>query len=264
MSETLMELDRVCCGYGNRTVIKDISLQLKSGEILCLLGPNGVGKTTLFKTILGFLKIKGGKILIEGEEITNWGRKEMAKAIAYVPQSHHPAFPFTVMDIVLMGRSVNLGFLSSPTQKDYEMAEEIMESLGIVDLKDKIYTEISGGQQQMVLIARAMIQNAKILIMDEPTSSLDYGNQVKILEQIDLLRKKGFSVIMTSHYPNHAFLCATKVALLQRNQCFITGNVDEVVMEDNLRNTYGIDVKITSVRNEAGNIVKGCIPLLSM
>jgi len=263
MKTSLLCVSNISCGYGARMVIQDISFSLEAGEVLCLLGPNGVGKTTLFKTILGFLQPSQGKIYIEGENIVKWNRNKLAKAVAYVPQSHQPVFPFTVMEIVLMGRTAHLGTLSTPTKKDYDRAREVMEQLDILWLKDKTYTKISGGQQQMVLIARALIQEAKILIMDEPTSSLDYGNQIKVLEKIKSLSSGGFSVIMTSHSPNHAFLCASKVALLKRNSCFVVGEVEDVIIEASLKETYGIDVKIASVNDKSGGRIKGCIPVFS-
>ncbi len=263
MERYLLEMNHISCGYGNRIIIKDITLKMKRGEVLCLLGPNGVGKTTLFKSILGFIQLKSGEILIEGEDISGWSRKRMAKAIAYVPQAYHSTFSFTVMDVVLMGRTASLSFLKSPSQKDYLLAEQILEDIGIGDLKNKSYSQISGGQQQMTLIARALAQEAKILVMDEPTSSMDYGNQIKILEQINNLAKRGLGVIMTTHYPNHAFLCATKAALLQKNHCFTVGSVEDIVMEESLKATYGIDIKIASVLDAGGKAVKGCIPVLS-
>ncbi|WP_088186832.1 ABC transporter ATP-binding protein [Desulfosporosinus sp. FKA] len=258
-----LEIEHASCGYDQRDVLKDISLKLESGEILCLLGPNGVGKTTLFKTILGFLKLRGGEILLDGENIQNWPRKRLAQALGYVPQAHTPPFPFTVLDVVVMGRTAHLGMISSPSQNDLAIAEEALEILEVSHLKDRIYTEISGGERQMVLIARALAQQPKILIMDEPTSNLDFGNQIRVLEQIRRLAQRGLGVIMTSHFPDHAFLCSTKVALLQRNNTISVGSADEVVTEKNLKAAYGIDVKITESFNHKGETAKACIPLLA-
>ncbi len=258
-----LEIKNVACGYGTKIVVKDISVNVESGEILCLLGPNGVGKTTLFKTILGFFKIKDGEIILDGENIINWPKKKLAKAIGYVPQAHVPPFPFSVLDVVVMGRTAHLRTFESPTKEDINIAEKALETLGISFLKDRIYTEISGGERQMVLIARALTQQPNILVMDEPTSNLDFGNQVRVLEQINRLAKKGLGIIMTSHFPDHAFLCSTKVALLQRNNKFMVGNVDEVVTEDNLKSAYGVDVKITSSIRSNGENIRSCVPLLS-
>jgi len=258
-----LEVKNAICGYGTRIVVDDISLNVSSGEILCLLGPNGVGKTTFFKTILGFLKLKGGEILLDGENIHNWSRKQLAKTIGYVPQAHTPPFPFKVFDVVLMGRTAHLSMFASPTKEDVNIAEEAINTLKISYLKDKIYTEISGGERQMVLIARALVQQPKILIMDEPTSNLDFGNQIRVLEQINRLSEKGLAVVMTSHFPNHAFLCSTKVAFMQKNNIFTVGNVDEVVTEDMLKEAYGINVKIITTLNSNGEQMKACIPMIN-
>ncbi|BAH06636.1 hypothetical protein CKR_1585 [Clostridium kluyveri NBRC 12016] len=258
-----LEIKNAICGYGFRAVVKGISVNVKSGETLCLLGPNGVGKTTLFKTILGFLKLQGGEIILDGENINNLSRKKLAKAIGYVPQAHTPPFPFSVLDVITMGRTAHLGAFASPSKNDMAIAEESLETLGISFLKNKIYTEISGGERQMVLIARALTQQPSILVMDEPTSNLDFGNQIRVLEQINSLVKKGLGVIMTTHFPDHTFLCSSKVALMQKNNIFTVGSVDDVVTEENLRSAYGVDVKITSTVNSRGEPIKACIPLLT-
>ncbi|MDP4177330.1 MAG: ABC transporter ATP-binding protein [Bacillota bacterium] len=258
------EINNVSCGYGSNIIVKNLSMNIESGEVLTLLGPNGVGKTTFFKSILGFLKIHSGEIKLDGENVHNWKKSKLAKVIGYVPQAHVPPFPFSVLDVVVMGRTAHLNTFASPSKKDIKFAEETLELLNISYLKDKIYTEISGGERQMVLIARALTQEPKILVMDEPTSNLDFGNQVKVLEQVNKLSKDGLGIIMTSHFPDHAFLCSTKIALLKRNHEFIVGKVDEVITEENLESAYGVKVKIISTKNEEGTVIKSCIPMLSM
>lgn len=250
------------CGYGNNTVVRNISVQVESGEILCILGPNGVGKTTLFKTILGFLKLKGGKIVLNGENVLNWTRKKLAQTVGYVPQAHIPPFPFKVIEVVTMGRTAHLGNFSSPSGRDVEIAENALETLGIHFLRDRIYTEISGGERQMVLIARALTQQPEFLVMDEPTSNLDFGNQVRVLQNIKKLAESGMGVIMTSHFPDHAFLCSGKVALIQKNNKFIVGKAEEVITEGNLQEAYGVGVKIISTTDSTGGTVKTCVPVL--
>jgi iron complex transport system ATP-binding protein len=257
-----LSVNGAVCGYKSKTILDGISFEVSSGEILCLLGPNGVGKTTLFKTILGFLKLKGGSITVDGDDIRRWPRKKFARVIGYVPQAHTPSFPFTVENVVTMGRTAHLGTFATPSKEDKEIAQEAMETLEIDFLKDCIYTEISGGERQMVLIARALTQQPSILVMDEPTSSLDYGNQMRVLRQIKRLAENGLGVVMTSHFPDHAFLCATKVALLRRDG-FDIGSPDEIVTEENMRLVYGINVKIASAAMKDGSNVKACIPMLS-
>lgn len=258
-----LEIKHAVCGYGSRTVLNDITFEVETGDILCLLGPNGVGKTTLFKSILGFLKLQGGDILLDGQDIQKWPRSRLAKVIAYVPQAHTPPFPFNVLDVVVMGRAAHLGAFTSPSKKDIAIAEEALETLNISFLKNRIYTEISGGERQMVLIARALTQQPEILVMDEPTSNLDFGNQIRVLERINHLSKKGLAVIMTSHFPNHAFICSTKVLIIQRDSGFKQGRANEVMTEENLKAAYGIEMKIASVENSCGEKINTCVPLIS-
>ena len=258
-----LDIKHASCGYGSKTVLRDISFDVETGDILCLLGPNGVGKTTLFKSILGFLKLQEGEILLDGENIQNWPRSRLARTIAYVPQAHTPPFPFNVLDVVIMGRTAHLGVFASPTKKDISIAEEALETLNVSFLKDRIYTEISGGERQMVLIARALTQQPQILVMDEPTSNLDFGNQIRVLEQINRLSRKGLTVIMTSHSPNHAFICSTKVLIMQRDSVFKQGSATDVMTEETLKAAYGINLKITSVENGYGEKVNTRVPPIS-
>ncbi len=259
----MLQVKDAVCGYGSKKVVENISLAVQSGEILCLLGPNGVGKTTLFKSILGFLELMGGQVLLDGADMSRLPKRAIARAIGYVPQAHTPPFPFTVLEVVTMGRTAHIGAFASPSRADTDIAQEALNTLGIGFLRDRIYTEISGGERQMVLIARALAQQPEILIMDEPTSNLDFGNQIRVLEQINSLADKGLGVILTSHFPNQVFLCSTKVALIQRDNVFTVGSPDQVVTEENLKAAYGINVKITSVTNNEGSTVKACIPLLN-
>jgi iron complex transport system ATP-binding protein len=259
-----MKLDvrSVNCGYEHKSVIQNISFSVSSGEVLCLLGPNGVGKTTLFKTIMGFMKPQAGEILLDGKDISAWPAKKLAKEIGYVPQAHVPSFPFSVYDVVVMGRTVHMGMFGVPSPEDARIAEEALKTLNILFLRDCIYTEISGGERQLVLIARALAQNPSVLIMDEPTSSLDYGNQIKVLEQVSQLSKLGLGVIMTSHSPNHAFLCATKIVLMQGNNTFCIGSVQDVLTEENLRLAYGPNITLTDVMDKKGRFHKRCVPFM--
>lgn len=252
-----LEVKDVSCGYPSRTVLQNISLSMTAGDALCLLGPNGVGKTTLFKAILGFIKIHTGQILLNGEDISKWSRQQFATKVGYIPQEHTPPFPFKVLDVVVMGRTAHMGSFAAPGPRDFAIAEEALCTLDSDYLKDRIYTEISGGERQLVLIARALAQQPEILIMDEPTSNLDFGNQVRVLRHIKkLVEEDGLGVIMTTHTPNHAFLFASKVAILGRNNMFIFGTPAEVVTEQNLQAVYGVDVKIV----RAGEY-KVCMPV---
>ena len=244
------------------TILNDVNLSIATGDILCILGPNGVGKTTLFKTILGFLKIQKGEILLDGENINNWSRRDFAKAIGYVPQAHVPPFPYKVREVVVTGRTAYLGMFSSPSKADYKFAESIIEDLGISYLKDEVYTEISGGERQLVLIARALAQEPKILIMDEPTSNLDYGNQVRVLRHIKNLANNDIGIIMTSHFPNHAFISSTKVLIISKESKFVFGNPEDIVTSSMLKEIYKINVQIDKVKNRmTGEDMTVCVPI---
>lgn len=254
-------LKNVSCGYKEATVLSNVSFSIGSGEALCLLGPNGVGKTTLFRSMLGFLKPLGGAIFFDEEDISAWSPRAMAKKIGYVPQSHTSVFAYPVIEVVTMGRLARISPIAAPSKHDSAVARSCLERLGVGHLAEKLYTQISGGERQMVLIARALAQEPEILIMDEPTASLDYGNQVKVLRQISRLVKEGISVIMTTHFPDHAFLCATKVGLITR-EWIRFGAPDEIVTEESLKETYGVDVRIVKEHSCSCGTLKGCVPII--
>jgi iron complex transport system ATP-binding protein len=230
---------------------------MTAGDALCLLGPNGVGKTTLFKAMLGFIKVQTGQILLNGEDISKWSRRQFAAKVGYIPQEHNPPFPFKVLDVVVMGRTAYMHTFAAPGPRDFAIAEEALHTLDSGYLKDRIYTEISGGERQLVLIARALAQQPEILIMDEPTSNLDFGNQIRVLKHIKKLVQEGnLGVIMTTHTPNHAFIFASKVAILGKNNTFVFGSPEEVITEQNLKAVYGVDVKIIDEEKQ-----KMCMPV---
>ena len=176
----ILELRGLSCGYGRRKVLSDVNLSV-AGENLCLLGPNGVGKTTLFRTILGAIEPMGGEVLVDGKSIVAQSRRQRARLMAYVPQAHTAPFPFHVIDVVLTGRTAHISLTSAPSRHDEEVARAALERMGIADLDDRPYTELSGGERQLVLIARALAQEPRVLIMDEPSSHLDFGNQARLL-----------------------------------------------------------------------------------
>ncbi len=258
------EAKNIYAGYSGVDIVRDVSFSLSSGEVLCLLGPNGVGKTTLFKTLLGFLPLRGGKILLDNQKVCFKDYKKLAALIGYVPQVHEPPFPFRVLDVVVMGSIARLSPFSGPPRTAYSKAAQILDILGVSYLADRVYTEISGGERQMVLIARALMQEPKFLMMDEPTSNLDFGNQVRILQQVRMLADKGMGIIMTSHFPDHAFLCCDKAAVMCKDASFKVGSVQEMVTEYSLHKAYGIKVKIANVAvcEDSYESYKTCLPIM--
>lgn len=256
-----LELRNVCCGYDpERTILKDVTFTVNSGEICCILGPNGVGKTTLFKSILRLMPLLDGEVRINGEDIARWGPPKMAKHVAYVSQSHVPPFPYLVKDVVLLGRVSSTGYFAQPKKQDFEIVENAMEQMGIGHLRSKQYTDISGGERQLVMVARALAQQPDFLVLDEPTANLDYGNSVRVLRCICGLRDQGYGIIMTTHNPDQAFLCNAKVALLQRNQPVIFGSAVDVIVEKNMHSAYDIDVDVVEYVSPKGERMRLCAP----
>jgi iron complex transport system ATP-binding protein len=247
-----LEAKRLDFGYRGRRVGSDVSLSLAAGEVLCLLGPNGSGKTTLFKTLLGLLPAQGGEVAVDGADLRTRARHEVARLVSYVPQAHSVFFPFTVREVVLMGRTAHLGLFASPSRRDRGIAEAAMERMGLSPLAEAVYTRLSGGERQLALIARALAQDARIAVMDEPTANLDFGNQVRVLEQIRSLAKSGIGVLLSTHDPDQAFECADRVALLHRGRVVRVGQPTEVITAESLRQIYGVEALVTRVPLENG------------
>lgn len=262
--KALFELEDGNCGYFKKTILENIHFTINPGEVLCILGANGVGKSTLFKSILGLIPMQQGELKVRGENIKNWSRAKVAKAIGYVPQISNPPFSYTVMDVVLMGRTAYLKPYQSPGEEDEEIACSSIERMGINHLVSRRYLELSGGEKQLVLIARALTQVPQILIMDEPTTGLDFGNQQLVLEQIHLLAKQGLAVIMSSHFPDHAFLYADKALMLKDGRVYDLGVPREVITEDSLYELYKVNTKIINtglLSQRIGTEIQTCIPI---
>ena len=257
----MIEVKNISFSYGRRLVLKDMSFTMKEGESVCILGANGCGKTTLLKTILGLLAPQSGKVFLYGEDIHKMDEKTLAKKIAYIPQNHVPPFPFTVMDVVLMGRTPHMNRYYRPTANDKNIAIDALSSLGIMSFASRKYTELSGGQRQMVIIARAIAQQAKILVMDEPAASLDFGNQYLMLEQMLRLTKQKISILMVTHNPDHALYCANRVVAMQDGRVVSEGNIKEVMNERVLHSIYGMNVKVCGVDVGGKDDMTVCVPL---
>ncbi len=242
---------------GRPSIFEGITFPLADREVLCILGPNGIGKSTLIRCLANLYRLCSGSIRLFGEEMSRLPQVEIAKKIGYVPQTHEIVFPFTVRDFVLMGRAPHLAAFSSPGKEDYEKADEKIALVGVEKIAEKPVNEISGGEFQLAMIARALTQEPAILLLDEPTSHLDFGNQIHVLEIIDQLAKSGLSVIMSSHFPDHAFLSSDTVAIMKYGRFMAYGVAEKVVTEENLKQTYGVDVSITYSNDVARHV---CVP----
>jgi iron complex transport system ATP-binding protein len=244
-------------GYPGRAVGRALDLALAAGEVLCVLGPNGGGKTTLFRTLLGLLPAQAGEVRLDGAPLEGMARASVARRLGYVPQGHAAPFAFTVRDAVLMGRTAHIGLFAAPDAADRAAAHEALRALGIEALAGRFVTELSGGERQLAMIARALAQGARVLVLDEPTASLDFGNQVRVLREIRRLAGEGYAVVFSSHDPSQAFLAAGRVLLLARGGMLRQGTPDEVITADNLRAVYGVEVHVATLDG-----ARVCLPVL--
>jgi len=233
--------DGLGIGYGQKQVGHDITLRLAEGEILCLLGPNGSGKSTLLKTLLGLLPAHAGSVDVLGRPLAQWPRRELARQLGYVPQAHSGEFPFTVEEIVLMGRTAHMPRYAVPGAEDRRIAHESLDTLGIRALAPEPFTHISGGERQLALIARALAQQPSILIMDEPTASLDFGNQLRVLEKIRRLKQEGLAILLCTHQPEHAARLADRVALFKDGTLHATDAPAALLTVPRLAWLYGLE-----------------------
>ena len=256
----ILEVKDLCFSYGDHQVLNHLSFQMNEGDFVCILGKNGCEKSTLLQVILGILKAQNGSILLYGDDVYKLSERELAKKVAYIPQSHVPPFPFSVMDVVLMGRTPHMSRTFNCTQEDRDIAYSALETMGIESYADRVYTHLSGGERQMVIIARAIAQQSDILIMDEPTASLDFFNQYRVLSQMIKLSKKKKSILMVTHNPDHATYCANHVVAMADGTIVGDGSVDEVITEPVLRNIYGMDIRVRDVPMDDEHNVRVCIP----
>ncbi|SFM53489.1 ABC transporter ATP-binding protein [Thermodesulforhabdus norvegica] len=235
-----------------REVLKGISFEAHKGAITAILGPNGSGKTTLFKCISGLWSYQKGQVTVEGVPVNELSFRERARFFAIVPQDHEPPFPYSVLDVVLMGRAGYVGIFSSPDKEDYERAEEAIGLVGIEHLKNTPYTKISGGERQLALIARALAQSSPVMLLDEPTSHLDFRNQINVLKKIrQIALEKDLTVVVTLHDPNLASLFSDKILVINSGSKVAEGSPEEIITEDLIRRIYGVEVKKAFVNGQS-------------
>ena len=239
-------------------ILKDINIEVGPGEILAVLGPNGAGKTTLLRCMMDMLHWQSGRSLLDGEDIRSIPASKLWRRMAYVPQARSAAVSYTAFQTVLLGRSSRIGAFSAPSAEDMKIAESVMERLGISHLADKACYAISGGELQMVLIARAMAAEPEILVLDEPESNLDFKNQLIVLDAMTALAAEGVACIFNTHYPAHALQRAGKALMLSKDGRSIFGDTTSVVTEENIRHAFGVDALIGEVETPH-NIMKNVV-----
>ncbi|MGC4397451.1 ABC transporter ATP-binding protein [Hydrogenophaga sp. T2] len=238
----LLEARGLGFGHPGHPVGQGVSLALRAGEVVALLGPNGGGKTTLLKTLLGLLPAQGGTLALQGRPLADWPVPERARLLGYVPQGQASTFGYSARQMVLMGRTAHLGLLARPGARDHAVADEALARLGIAHLAERSVHRMSGGERQLVLIARALAQQPRAVLLDEPTASLDFGNQGLVMTAIGTLARQGLGVLFSTHDPNQALRCAHTALLLREGRVLAQGPVAGVVNAQALGALYGAPV----------------------
>lgn len=247
----LLAAEEVTFAYRGNRVLDRLSVSLHEGGVTALLGPNGSGKTTLLKLLMGILRPHRGVVRFRGADLRSIPARELARHIAYVPQNHREAFGYRVFDVVLMGRMPHVPFLGRHGATDLRITRESLERLGIGHLAERPYTRISGGERQLTLIARAMAQGACVFIMDEPVNGLDYGNQLRLLDQIKgLSSRDGFTFAVTTHHPDHALAIADRVIMMRQGAMVREGTPSETLTPRTLAELYDISDHLVPFRGE--------------
>lgn len=252
-----IQVNNLSFSYGQKNVLHDICFSAEKGEFLSILGPNGAGKSTLFRCILGLLPGYSGEVLVNERNIKGFSAREASRQIAYIPQKSHCVFQYNVLDIVLMGRSNRTSVFGNPGKEDEQACLKALEKVGICALKDRCFHKLSGGEQQLVLIARALAQDAPILLLDEPTANLDFGNQILVLEQAKKLAQEGYTVIQTTHHPEQSYLYSDRILALRNGRILALGKPTEVLNDVIMEQLYNVSVDVISLYDDAARV---CIP----
>jgi iron complex transport system ATP-binding protein len=244
-----IRVDGLSFSFGPRgdDCLRGVSLEVGESELCCLLGPNGAGKTTLIRCILGLLKPHAGSMSIAGHDTAALSARQLARLVAYVPQSVTAVFPFTTLEMVLMGRTPHLGMTASPSRADRRISVSTLERLGAGHLASRPFSQLSGGERQLTMLARALVQEAPVLVLDEPTAALDYGNEIRIIQLVTSLVSAGSTVLMTTHQPNHALMWADRAVLMSAGSVAASGGPTEIITGDRLSSLYNVPVRVTSL-----------------
>ena len=249
------KIENLSFSYNKKTnVLNDISFDINVGELICVLGKNGSGKTTLFNCLLGIFNDYTGHIYLENKELKKLKEKEIAKIVGYVPQNPSTCFGYTVLDYVLMGLASSISIFSRPNKTHIQKVLNALETMKMLEYKDRQFNELSGGEKQQVTIARAIVSDPKILFFDEPTAHLDYANQIKVLRMIKDLSNKGYSIVFSSHDPNHALMFDCNVVLFDGLGKIEKDEASKLITEEKLNKVYGSELKIVYSKELKRNI----------
>lgn len=238
----VLELRDLHFAYRGRAVLKGVSFSVTHGEIISLLGANGAGKSSLLRLALGLIKPSRGEVLVGGFNIKTLTRRQIAQTLAYVPQVHTAPFPFEVRDVAGLGRLAENGLFRAPGEAGRRAVDDALDQLKIAHLARRLYTEISGGERQLTLIARALAQGARLLVLDEPATGLDYGHQVHLLQRLSQLAARGYGILMTTHHPDHALAVSSRVVLLKDGALLRDGPPETTVTPETIFQLYGVDI----------------------
>lgn len=258
----ILEIENGCFGYPKQEeILKNINLHLEKGHILSVLGPNGIGKTTLLKCMIGLLPWTKGQSLLNGTDLREMKSRDIWNTISYIPQAHSFSFSYTGLEMVMLGRSSHLGLFEQPGAREIEMAEAMMEKVGITRLAGKDCNRMSGGELQMVLIARALINEPELIILDEPETGLDFHNQILVLNMIErLAHEEGISAIMNTHYPTNAMSIADEAFMMNRKGERFYGTTDSILNEQNISRSFDVNVIVDEV-NYKDRLIRNIIPV---
>lgn len=263
----MIDFEHVGFSYSRgRTILEDVSFGLDRGECVCLLGPNGAGKTTLLKCLLAHLRPQRGRVTLDGRDLRQIPARERARHIAYVAQAAQLAFPYSVEEVILMGRIAHMRLGAAPSRQDHRLAGDVMERLGISEMAGKNFQTLSGGERQMALFGRALAQQAEYLILDEPTAALDFSNQVRVLGTIRRLAREGYGILMTTHFPDHAFLACSRAVLLRDGHVLADGPPEKAVTSESLTRLYHVPVCVTEAvlkGTDTKTVQQVCVPRLN-